>query len=188
MKNIFNFVLMLAVMRLFAGSGDAYADWDHHDHGDRGGHMHTYFHYHDHPHFGARVGIFYPNEYYPVWVGGSRYYYDDGIYYNNVDGNYVVAEPPVGAVVSAVPSDFQPMVVNGVTYYVDNGTYYLHTANGYRVVAPPAQNSYTINVPNHGGGYTAVIIKRSGHGYIGPQGEFYQQFPNVSQLRMVYGR
>ena len=51
----------------------SYADWGHHG-------SHSYYHYHDHPHFGVHVASFYPAEYYPVWVGGTRYYYDDGIY------------------------------------------------------------------------------------------------------------
>src|ERR1700691_3305043 len=49
------------------------------------------------------------------------------------------------------------------------------------VIAQPAAaptsvysgDTVTINVPNSSGGYTAVVLKRSGNGYIGPQGEFY---------------
>jgi hypothetical protein len=48
-------------------------------------------------------------------------------------------------------------------------------------------DSYTINVPNSHGGYTAIIIKKSGGGYVGLQGEYYSEFPRVSQLRAVYG-
>jgi WXXGXW repeat (2 copies) len=47
--------------------------------------------------------------------------------------------------------------------------------------------SFTINVPNAQGGYTAVVIKQSGDGYVGPQGEYYSQFPSVTQLQVVYG-
>jgi hypothetical protein len=59
-----------------------------------------------------------------------------------------------------------------------------------QVPAPPAAQSdeFTINIPNDHGGYTAVVIKRSGNGFTGPQGEFYPQFPTVSQLKIIYGK
>ena len=46
--------------------------------------------------------------------------------------------------------------------------------------------SYTVNVPNSQGGYTAIIIKKSGNGYVGLRGEFYSNFPTVFQLQSVY--
>jgi hypothetical protein len=46
---------------------------------------------------------------------------------------------------------------------------------------------FTVNVPNRRGGYTPVVIKKSGSGWIGPQGEFYPQFPKVSTLKAIYG-
>ena len=47
-------------------------------------------------------------------------------------------------------------------------------------------DSFTVNVPNSQGGYTAITIKQSGNGYIGPKGEQYSGFPTVSQLQAVY--
>jgi len=38
------------------------------------------------------------------------------------------------------------------------------------------------------GGYNAVVLKPSGKGYVGPQGEFYSEFPKVSQLQLMYGK
>jgi hypothetical protein len=46
----------------------------------------------------------------------------------------------------------------------------------------------TVNVPNSNGGYTAVVLKRSGTGYLGPQGEYYAQIPTTAQLQAMYGR
>jgi len=46
---------------------------------------------------------------------------------------------------------------------------------------------FTINIPNSRGGYNSVIIKKSGDGYIGPNGEFYPEFPKIFQLQMKYG-
>ena len=49
-------------------------------------------------------------------------------------------------------------------------------------------DTVTINVPNDNGGYTAVVLKRSGNGFVGPQGEFYTQIPTTDQLKVMYGR
>ena len=46
----------------------------------------------------------------------------------------------------------------------------------------------TLNIPNAAGGYSAVLVKRSGKGFIGPQGEFYPEFPKVSVLKVIYGK
>lgn len=46
----------------------------------------------------------------------------------------------------------------------------------------------TVNVPNTNGGYTAVVLKRSGNGYVGPQGEYYDQIPTTAQLQAMYGK
>jgi len=65
------------------------------------------------------------------------------------------------------------------------------------VVEQPAQvvptttysgDSATVNVPNTNGGYTAVVLKRSGNGYVGPQGEYYDQVPSTAQLQAMYGK
>ncbi len=56
------------------------------------------------------------------------------------------------------------------------------------VIEPEAPDSFTINIPNKQGGYTAVTLRRSGSGFIGPQGEFYTQFPTVYQLQTIYGK
>jgi hypothetical protein len=58
--------------------------------------------------------------------------------------------------------------------------------------APVASTTYsgdtvTVNVPNNNGGYTAVVLKRSGNGFVGPQGEYYDQVPTTEQLQAMYG-
>jgi hypothetical protein len=47
---------------------------------------------------------------------------------------------------------------------------------------------FTVNIPNKHGGYTAVVIKRTGNGFTGPQGEYYPDFPKVFQLEIMYGK
>ena len=147
--------------------------------------------YADHVRVGVDIG---------VPVGG---YYYGGPYYGDpyYAPRYVVVSPS---------SSFQPVVINGTTYYVNNGVYYIYTQYGYQAVATPAgasapvvvQNtvaaptavaadtgdSFTVNVPNDKGGYTAVVLKPSGKGFVGPQGEFYPEFPKISQLKVMYGK
>jgi hypothetical protein len=180
---------------------------------------HRFYGWHDHPHYGWHIHYL-PAGYFTIWVGGSRYYYYDGLYYSYVgDGDYVIVDPPVGAYVSAIPPDFQPVSINGRIYYANNGVYYILTQHhGYKVVSQPVvyaqpqqvivtqpvttvvttqvsapavadtQDAFPVNVPNNSGGYTAVVIKKSGNGYAGPQGEFYATFPSVAQLKAMYGK
>lgn len=58
------------------------------------------------------------------------------------------------------------------------------------VVTPvPADEAFTLNIPNEqGSGYVTVIIKRSGTGFTGPQGEYYPEFPKVTQLQAMYSK
>ncbi len=189
------------------GVGDEHHDdWrDRHD-------DHHFYRWHDHPHYGYHMH-FLPDGYYQIWVGGVRYFYYDGLYYIREGDEFVLVNPPIGAYVSAIPPDFQPVSVNGRIYYTDNGVYYILTEHhGYKVVpqpvvytqpepvvyAPPqqvvvtqpapvySQDSFPINVPNNSGGYTTVLIKKSGSGYAGPQGEYYATFPTVAQLKAMY--
>jgi len=177
----------------------SYADWGvnvrvggpayHHD-------DHHFYRWHDHPHWGLHLH-FLPAGYATIRVGWHSYYYYDGLYYNYVGGDYVLINPPIGAYVSVIPSDFQPVIINGRTYYTDNGVYYILTRHhGYKVVARPviyvqpavAQNSFPVNIPNSNGAYITVVVRKSGNGFIGPQGEFYAQFPSVAQLRVMYSK
>jgi len=151
---------------------------------------------HDHGYIGVNLG---------VWPGYYGPYY--GHYYDPYYPDYVLVSPS---------TSYQPVIVNGTTYYVNNGAYYLYTAYGYQsvpapvgtaqtivttqpVVSQPAvsvsaptgvetEESFTVNVPNAKGGYTSVLLKPSGKGFVGPQGEFYAEFPKVSQLKLMYGK
>jgi len=151
--------------------------------------------YADHVRFGVNIG---------VPVGG--YYYGDPYYYG---APYYYGNPYYPGYVVAASSSYQPVVINGTTYYVNNGAYYIYTQYGYQAVAAPiaapgpvvvqsavgtsvpaatGADSITVNVPNDKGGYNAVVLKPSGKGYVGPQGEFYSEFPKVSQLQLMYGK
>ena len=153
--------------------------------------------WHDRTYVGVNFGVW-PGHYYY----GSPYY--DPYYYPRYAEPYYY---PSYTVVAS--SNYQPVVINGVTYYVNNGVYYIYTQYGYQAVATPAgvtapvvqaatvtaapasvstDDSFTINIPNTKGGFNAVLLKKSGNGFIGPQGEFYVEFPKVSQLQAMYGK
>jgi len=203
MMKIFFCVLALT---LFAAPKLSYADWR-----ARERERH-FFYYHDHPDYGYHLH-FLPVGYDVIWVDGKIYYYYDGLYYIREGFDYVLVSPPVGAYVNVIPPDFQPVSINGRIYYTNNGFYYLLTEHhGYEVVPQPVvyaepqqvivtqqvttvaaapaavdtQDTFPVNIPNGNGSYTTVVIKKSGNGYVGPQGEFYSKFPTVAQLKTMY--
>jgi len=152
-------------------------------HGHDGGHDHNKGH--EHPYIG--VGF-------SVWP--DTYYYDAPYY-----------PPSDDVLISSFV--YQPVIINGTTYYLNDGVYYIYNGYSYQPVSPPVTiiqppgpslagptvlapivttDSFTINIPNDKGGYTAVTLKKSGNGYVGPQGEFYPNFPTVYQLKIIYGK
>ena len=172
----------------------------------------AYWHEHRHDYVSFNFGVW-PDSYYYPYTDPYYYPYPAPYYYPYTDPYYypgykVVAPSSYQSVVA--PSNYQPVVVNGATYYLNNGVYYIYTQYGYQAVATPGgvtvpvvqsatvtaasaastapDDSFTINIPNNKGGFTAVVLKKSGNGFIGPQGEFYSEFPKVSQLQVVYGK
>lgn len=163
------------------------------------------WHGHGHTYVDVELGVW-PGPYYgyPYYNPYYAPYYVEPYYYAP---SYVVSS-----------TSYQPVVLNGMTYYVNNGVYYLYTQYGYQAVPTPAgapaqqvaaastvtaaggpsaivsstaagsEDTVTINIPNSKGGYTAVVLKKSGNGFVGPQGEYYNEFPKVSQLQMMYGK
>jgi hypothetical protein len=184
MRNVFKvFFVSLFFSLVIIRPTSSYAYWHEHEH------------WHEHSYVGIHLGVW-PDSYYY----GSPYYYP---YY--ADPYYY----PGYAVVAS--SNYQPVLVNGVTYYLNNGVYYIYTQYGYQAVTAPVgamtpvisaspatpgsplvntsmDDSITVNIPDNNGGYNPVVLKRSGNGFIGPQGEFYSEFPKVSQLKLMYGK
>lgn len=171
-------------------------------HGARYGHEKR-GHYAHYP-FG-RMTVFLPRGGISIVFGGDRYYYGDGIFYRRKPEGYFVVVPPYGAVVRTIPPGWSRVMIAGEFYYVYNGVYYREVSSGYQVVAAPQSvvvdatavssnassadaESFVVNVPRAQGAYAAVILKRSGQGFIGPQGEFYSEFPKIEQLRVMYAQ
>jgi len=179
----------------------------------RGRHPHRYFHgYHHRPY---RRSLFsFPGLFSTTVVySGPDYYYANGYYYQKVPSGYVIVEPPIGSTVKTLPRGYETVYIRGVKYYTHNGLYYVKQRNNYIVVNDPLekvvdtvqeakviegsslpaitaaeeQGSFTVNIPNAQGGYTSVTIQKTEDGFIGPQGEFYSEFPTVAQLQVMYG-
>jgi hypothetical protein len=75
------------------------------------------------PHLGFHLNVL-PYGYYPFWWGPNQYYYSDGLYYQYLNNQYEVVEPPVGAAINTLPDNAQSIVINGIQYYELNGVYY----------------------------------------------------------------
>ena len=129
---------------------------------------------------------------------GDSHYYRDGRWYKHgwFGFDILVSALAIGALIDALPPRHTTVVVQGTPYYYGDNHYYRQsTDGGYMVVSPPAfvqpsvqtQETVTINVPNSRGGYTAVLLRRAGYGFLGPQGEYYADSPTVSQLSTLYG-
>ncbi|GAB3228489.1 hypothetical protein GCM10027454_28660 [Algoriphagus aestuariicola] len=74
-----------------------------------------------------------------VTVENQKYHYDEGVFYTESDGGYVVVEAPQGATVKVIPSEAETVQVNEtVNNYYYGGTFYEKEDGGYTVVPPPA--------------------------------------------------
>jgi hypothetical protein len=104
-------------------------------------------------HMDARFGH---NHYYPsrgyvfhdlprdrVVVGGGRYYYSSGIWYEHRGPEFVVVGAPFGLFVPVLPPYYNTVYYGGVPYYYANDTYYqwVPDQNQYEVVQPPGDEN-----------------------------------------------
>jgi hypothetical protein len=80
-----------------------------------------------------------PDGYRPYYRGGSRYYFNGGIWYAPRGPGFVVVTPPPGLVVSVLPPYYSTVWIGGVPYYYADNVYYTSQPdqNGYAVVDPP---------------------------------------------------
>lgn len=116
----------------------------------------------------------------PVIVEGTPYYLINGNTYVYTGVGYQVVPPPKVLVIQPPPPEAVVPVVTSVQAPAP--------APAQPVPAAAAESVYTVNIPNSKGGFTAVTLTRSGNGFIGPQGEFYTEFPRIEQLKVMYGK
>jgi len=194
-KSMFLVVSLVAVI-LIQAPANAWSGRESHSSGHRSHNTHR-----DNP-------AIFANDFFRIVVDGlktNQYRYT----FHGVNRNCYVAVPvpvSIGSIVSTPPYGCQRVIINGITYYTYDGVTYQYTPRGYMVVPDPATvaindyksaqdiyansgNGYLIvNVPNCRGGYTAVTMKRSGNGFIGPQNEYYTEFPKIETLSTLYGK
>jgi len=148
-------------------------------------------------------------------VSAAALIYSSGMFYRYTPTGYVVAAPPIGAVVPALPPGYTVSYFNGAPYYYYGNVYYAAAPNGYVVssvapqapvvVAPAVQQPvvaqmpaaqpssatggsdvFEIYIPNGNGSFTTVKLQKTDKGFLGPQGEFYADHPTVDELKQRY--
>ena len=117
----------------------------------------------------------------PVIIEGVPYYMVNGNTYMHTTFGYQVVPQPKVVVVQQPPVEVRaPM-----TTIMQQPAIPAQPP----IQAPvAADNTFTVNIANSRGGYSAVTLTRSGNGFIGPQGEYYTEFPRVDQLKVMYGK
>lgn len=140
---------------------------------------HEYRHHHGGSNFSFRVSIL-PPDCEIRRFGKHKYYYHRGHYYLRDRYDYVrVPAPVVYHVVQPAPVVYQTVqaapVVVPESLPADTAT-----------VTAGIDAFLRVNIPNERGGYVTVALKKSGNGYLGPQGEYYDRFPEIAQLKAVY--
>ena len=200
-NNVTKILFISGTLILLTQSAQAYGgDWRWHPR------RHDYHERHHYPRRGE-IAFNLPFSFVRINLGSARYYYCDGVYYRRHRNEYIVIDPPPGVIIDALPAEYAIEIIDGVTYYKCDGVYYRSIGHGYQVAAPPTSTTvietaslapavskqnvdetFTVNIPNSRGGYNAVNLKKSGDGFIGPQGEFFREFPRVEQLKVMYGK
>jgi hypothetical protein len=129
-------------------------------------------------------------------------YHHDRFYRPGLFGwAFGMAIPPIGAVITNLPSGHSVVTIGGGHYYRHGDVYFRSCDSGYMVVEQPVvvervvektvivpEADSVVNVPNGDGTYTTVKLVRKGRGYVGPQGEYYENNPSVEQLRVLYAK
>ena len=116
----------------------------------------------------------------PVVVDGIPYYNINGVTYMYTPAGYQVVPQPKTIIVKNYPEEAKAQPVQGAAPAV--------TTAAQPAGAAANEEAFTVNIPNAKGGYTPVVLKRSGNGFVGPQGEYYAEFPKIEQLKVMYGK
>ena len=115
----------------------------------------------------------------------SPYYYGSGYYYPYYYPEYY----DTGIIASSPGVETPEIIVQPSTTVVTTASAYSTTEiTPLQITPTDTDNEISINIPNATEGYTSVLMKRSGKGFVGPQGEYYPEFPRVSVLKVIYGK
>lgn len=134
---------------------------------------------------------------YQVTGDGVTYFVSNGVMYaQTANGTFqpmnssqvtagnnsaAVAQPPVVSSVTASSTATAPAQPPAAGQAVAN-------APGAQGNTTQADEVFTVYIAKLKGGYAPVTMRRSGTGYIGPQGEYYPEFPKIDLLKAMYGK
>jgi len=95
----------------------------------------------------ARVS---PRAYYPVYVGGRRFFYNGGFFYRGGRWGYTMIPAPIGARIRVLPFGFISFSIGAVPYYYYGGAYYQYIPdqNVYVVVQKPSSGPSSVSTDN----------------------------------------
>ena len=81
-----------------------------------------------------------------VFVGNAPYFYDDGIYYQQMGDAYQAVYPPVGAIIPGLPDGTIEVYAGNSVYYYAGGAFYVQQSGGF-VIAPPPMGVVVPELP-----------------------------------------
>ncbi len=117
------------------------------------------------PRPGTSIGSL-PPGYRPYYRGGSRYYFNGGVWYAPRGPGFVVIAPPPGLVISVLPPYYSTVWFGGVPYYYADNAYYTWQPdqNGYAVVDPPDNADQPSPPPDspQGGADDPIVYPKNG--------------------------
>jgi hypothetical protein len=103
--------------------------------------------------FGARIRAL-PVGCFSLIVGGSPFYYFDGVYYQQAPDGYQEVYPPVGGAVPELPDGTIEIDAGDQAYFYAGGAFYVAQDGGY-VIAPPPMG---VTVPELPPGAVQVVV------------------------------
>ena len=92
-----------------------------------------------------------------VFVGNAPFFYDDGIFFQQVGSDYQEVYPPVGAVIPELPDGAIEISAGNLIYYYAGGAFYIQQSGGF-VIAPPPMG---VVVPELPPGAVSVAINNT---------------------------
>jgi len=75
--------------------------------------------------------------YISLFVNGSPYFYDEGIYYQQIGSDYQAVYPPIGANIPGLPDGAVAIVAGNLVYYYVGGAFYVQQNGLFTVVPTP---------------------------------------------------
>lgn len=130
-----------------------------------------------------------PPGYTTVYVNRVPYYEYGYTYYSPAPNGYVVTAPPA---VPVLPAAIAPAAapIAPATTYTPPAVPQPAPPNSQAASANAADetkiDTFEIHIPNGDGSFTLITLKKTGTGFLGPQGEFYPDHPTVDQLKERY--